>query len=146
LPSPSEFSPSYGRLGTGMLARRHSRRSQQEIKGYLWYDGHCLSSPTGRRLPEVPNRSRRTLRLRRANVRFNARTIPIRRTLLVRHAQPPKSKASMAACHSAASCPAFGNFMMSCAAMQHRGCRKALNRIRQEGLATTRRQGFLALQ
>src|ERR1700736_4952244 len=45
---------------------RHCRRSQQEIKGYLWYDGHCLSSPTGRRLPYVPNRLRRTLRLRRA--------------------------------------------------------------------------------
>jgi hypothetical protein len=27
-----EFSPSYGKLGTGMLAPRHCRRSQQEIK------------------------------------------------------------------------------------------------------------------
>jgi hypothetical protein len=26
-----------------MLARPHCRRSQQEIKGYLWYDGHCLT-------------------------------------------------------------------------------------------------------
>jgi hypothetical protein len=24
-----------------MLARRHCRRSPQEIKGYLWYDGRC---------------------------------------------------------------------------------------------------------
>ena len=43
LPSPSEFSPSYRKLGTGMLARRHSRRSQQEIKCYLWCAGHCLT-------------------------------------------------------------------------------------------------------
>jgi hypothetical protein len=33
LPSPSGFSPSYEKLGTGMLARRHCRRSLQEIKG-----------------------------------------------------------------------------------------------------------------
>jgi hypothetical protein len=32
LPSPSGFSPSYEELGTGMLARRHCRRSLQEIK------------------------------------------------------------------------------------------------------------------
>jgi hypothetical protein len=32
LPSPSGFSPSYLKLGTGMLARRYCRRSQQEIK------------------------------------------------------------------------------------------------------------------
>jgi hypothetical protein len=32
VPSPCGFSPSYGELGTGMLARRHCRRSLQEIK------------------------------------------------------------------------------------------------------------------
>jgi hypothetical protein len=32
LPSPSGFSPSYGELGTGMLAQRHCRLSPQEIK------------------------------------------------------------------------------------------------------------------
>jgi hypothetical protein len=32
LPSPSGFSPSCGELGTGMLTRRHCRRSLQEIK------------------------------------------------------------------------------------------------------------------
>ena len=32
LPSPSEFSSSCMKLGTGMPARRHCRRSQQEIK------------------------------------------------------------------------------------------------------------------
>jgi hypothetical protein len=32
LPSPSEFSPSCIKLGTGMPARRHCRRSPQEIK------------------------------------------------------------------------------------------------------------------
>jgi len=32
LPALSEFSPSYGNLGTGILAPRHCRRSQQEIK------------------------------------------------------------------------------------------------------------------
>src|SRR5712691_4345388 len=35
LPSPSEFSPSYRKLGTAMLARRHCRWSQQEIKYWL---------------------------------------------------------------------------------------------------------------
>jgi hypothetical protein len=52
LPSPSEFSPSYRKLGTGMLARRHSRRSQQEIKGYLWYDGHLVNWPPSTISPE----------------------------------------------------------------------------------------------
>jgi hypothetical protein len=27
-----------------MLARRHCRRSQQEIKSWLWQVGHCLTS------------------------------------------------------------------------------------------------------
>jgi hypothetical protein len=35
LPSPSEFSPSYIKLGTGMLTPHHCRRSQQEIKCQL---------------------------------------------------------------------------------------------------------------
>src|SRR5258707_6024205 len=52
LPSPSEFSPSYRKLGTGMLARRHSRRSLQEIKGYLWYDGHLVNWPPSTISPE----------------------------------------------------------------------------------------------
>jgi len=66
LPSPSGFSPSCRKLGAGMLTRRHCRWSQQEIKCQLWYAGHCLISRTGRRLPQAPNRLRKTLRLRRA--------------------------------------------------------------------------------
>jgi hypothetical protein len=44
LPSPSEFSPSYRKLDTGMLTRRHCRRSPQEIKCWLWYAGSHLAA------------------------------------------------------------------------------------------------------
>jgi hypothetical protein len=48
LPALGDLSPSYEKLGAGILAPRHCRRSQQEIK-------RCF----GRRLP--PNRLRKTL-------------------------------------------------------------------------------------
>jgi hypothetical protein len=43
LPSSSEFSPSYIKLGAGMLTPHHFRRSQQEIKCQLWQAGRCLT-------------------------------------------------------------------------------------------------------
>jgi hypothetical protein len=49
LPSPSEFSPSYRKPGTGMPARRHCRRSPQEIK-------YCFGTPAKRRASAIPRR------------------------------------------------------------------------------------------
>jgi len=69
LPALGEFSPSYGKLGAGILAPRHCRRSQQEIK-------RCF----GRRLP--PNRLAR--RFRRLHAQPSIRRVSTFSRLFIR--------------------------------------------------------------